>query len=165
VEALGGDLAAAGLALAELPGLPGRGERRMIAVADGEALLIDESYNANPLSMAATLKQLGKENASRRIAVLGGMRELGDRSYELHAGLAEPLAVGQVDYAILVGDEMTPLADTLKGKQLAFAHVPDTAAATNLIQTEMRAGDAILVKGSNGIGLSRLVAALGEHKN
>ncbi|CAD7337391.1 UDP-N-acetylmuramoyl-tripeptide--D-alanyl-D-alanine ligase [Sphingomonadales bacterium 56] len=165
VEALGGDLAAAGLALAELPGLPGRGERRMIAVAGGEALLIDESYNANPLSMAATLKQLGKEDASRRIAVLGGMRELGDRSYELHAGLAEPLATGKVDYAILVGDEMTPLADTLQGQRLAFAHVPDTAAATNLIQTEMRAGDAILVKGSNGIGLSRLVAALGEHKN
>ena len=164
VEALGGDLAAAGLALAEMPGLPGRGERRSVAVARGEALLIDESYNANPLSMAATLKQLGKEKASRRIAVLGGMRELGDRSRELHAGLAEPLVTGKVDYAILVGDEMKPLAEVLKG-QMAFDHVPDAAAATNLIQTEMRAGDAVLVKGSNGIGLSRLVAALGENKN
>jgi UDP-N-acetylmuramoyl-tripeptide--D-alanyl-D-alanine ligase len=114
--------------------------------------------------MAATLKQLGKERASRRIAVLGGMRELGDRSSELHAGLAEPLAEGQVDYAILVGDEMKPLAEAL-GATVAFAHVADAAAATNLIQTEMRAGDAILVKGSNGIGLSRLVAALGEHKD
>ena len=62
-------------------------------------------------------------------------------------------------------DEMKPLAEALQGQQLAFDHVPDTAAATNLIRTEMRAGDAILVKGSNGIGLSRLVAALGEHKN
>jgi UDP-N-acetylmuramyl pentapeptide synthase len=96
--------------------------------------------------------------------VLGGMRELGDRSRELHAGLAAPLAAGRVDYAILVGDEMKPLADALDG-MLAFDHVPDAAAATALIQTEMRAGDAILVKGSNGIGLSRLVAALGEHKN
>ena len=168
VEALGGDLAAAGLALAEMPGLPGRGERRVVAVSGGEALLIDESYNANPLSMAATLKQLGKEQANRRIAVLGGMRELGDRSIELHAGLAEPLAAGQVDYAILVGDEMKPLADALARAQqgvVAFDHVPDTAAATSLIQTEMRAGDAILVKGSNGIGLSRLVAALGENRN
>ena len=59
---------------------------------------------------------------------------------------------------------MKPLADALSGV-VAFAHVPDTAAATSLIQTEMRAGDAILVKGSNGIGLSRLVAALGENKN
>lgn len=164
VEALGGDLAAAGLALAEMPGLPGRGERRMLPMPGGEALLIDESYNANPLSMAATLKQLGREQADRRIAVLGGMRELGDRSGELHAGLAESLKAGQVDYAILVGEEMAPLAEALGGA-IAFDHVPDTAAATGLVKTEMRAGDAILVKGSNGIGLSRLVAALREVTN
>jgi UDP-N-acetylmuramoyl-tripeptide--D-alanyl-D-alanine ligase len=168
VEALGGDLAAAGLALAEMPGLPGRGERRVLPVKGGEALLIDESYNANPLSMAATLKQLGREQAGRRIAVLGGMRELGDRSRELHAGLVDPLTAGQVDYAILVGEEMQPLAEALAQKQagvIAFDHVSDAARATDLIQTEMRAGDAILVKGSNGIGLSRLVAALQEAKN
>jgi UDP-N-acetylmuramoyl-tripeptide--D-alanyl-D-alanine ligase len=158
VEAVGGDLAAAGLALAEMPGLPGRGERRMLPVTGGEALLIDESYNANPLSMAATLKQLGREKAGRRIAILGGMRELGEQSAALHAGLAEPLAAGQVDYAILVGAEMIPLADALNA--VPHAHVPDTAAAIPLIQSEMRAGDAILVKGSNGVGLSRLVAAL-----
>jgi UDP-N-acetylmuramoyl-tripeptide--D-alanyl-D-alanine ligase len=159
VEAVGGDLAAAGLALAEMPGLPGRGERRSVAVAGGAALLIDESYNANPLSMAATLKQLGRETADRRIAILGGMRELGDRSAELHAGLAAPMSDGGVDYAILVGAEMAPLADALAGA-MPYAHVPDTASAIPLIQTEMRAGDAILVKGSNGIGLSRLIAAL-----
>ncbi|MBA4753831.1 MAG: UDP-N-acetylmuramoyl-tripeptide--D-alanyl-D-alanine ligase [Sphingobium sp.] len=161
VSAVGGDLAAAGLALAEMPGLPGRGERRIVPVAGGEALLIDESYNANPLSMAATLKQLGREQADRRIAVLGGMRELGARSAELHADLAGPLEAGQVDYAILVGAEMAPLADALDGS-IAYVHVPDTASATTLLTTEIRAGDAVLVKGSNGIGLSRLVAALGE---
>ncbi len=161
VEAVGGDLAAAGLALAEMPGLPGRGERRILPVAGGEALLIDESYNANPLSMKATLTQLGREKADRRIAILGGMRELGDRSVELHAGLAEPLGAGQVDYVILVGAEMAPLADAL-GSAIPHVHVADTAAAIPLIQTEMRAGDAILVKGSNGVGLSRLVAALAE---
>ncbi|NWK94218.1 UDP-N-acetylmuramoylalanyl-D-glutamyl-2, 6-diaminopimelate--D-alanyl-D-alanine ligase [Sphingobium lactosutens] len=161
VEAVGGDLAAAGLALAEMPGLPGRGERRILPVVGGEALLIDESYNANPLSMAATLKQLGREHADRRIAILGGMRELGDRSAELHSGLADPMAAGQVDFAILVGAEMAPLADALDGT-IPYAHVPDTATAIPLIQTEMRAGDAILVKGSNGVGLSRLVAALAQ---
>src|SRR3546814_8980096 len=87
------------------------------------------------------------------------MRELGDRSRELHAGLVEPLTAGQVDYAVLVGDEMDPLAQALGGI-MAFDHVPDAARATDLIRNEMRAGDAILVKGSNGIGLSRLVAAL-----
>ncbi|MEK7343142.1 MAG: UDP-N-acetylmuramoyl-tripeptide--D-alanyl-D-alanine ligase [Pseudomonadota bacterium] len=160
VEAVGGDLAAAGLALAEMPGLPGRGERRILPVAGGEALLIDESYNANPLSMAATLKQLGREKADRRIAILGGMRELGDQSASLHAGLAAPIEGAQVDYAILVGDEMQPLASALGA--VPHAHVPDTASAIPLIQNEMRAGDAILVKGSNGVGLSRLVAALAD---
>ena len=159
VEAVGGDLGIAGLALAELPGLPGRGERQRLAVGGGEALLIDESYNANPLSMAATLRQLGREEAQRRIAVLGGMRELGERSVELHEGLAGPLTSGRVDYAILVGAEMTPLAHALDGV-LAFDHVADADAASELLQKRMQAGDAILVKGSNGIGLSRLVAAL-----
>jgi UDP-N-acetylmuramoyl-tripeptide--D-alanyl-D-alanine ligase len=159
VEAVGGDLAAAGIALAEMPGLPGRGARRILPVAGGEALLIDESYNANPLSMAATLRQLGREQAGRRIAVLGAMKELGSRSAELHAGLADPIAAGRVDYAILVGDDMAPLADVLEGV-VPFAHVPDAGAATGLLEREVRAGDAILVKGSNSVGLSRVVAAL-----
>jgi UDP-N-acetylmuramoyl-tripeptide--D-alanyl-D-alanine ligase len=159
VEAVGGDLAAAGLALAELAGMPGRGARAIVPVAGGEALLIDESYNANPLSMSATIGQLGKEKADRRIAVLGAMKELGSKSAELHAGLAAPLVAGHVDYAILVGEEMAPLADALKGG-IPLAHVPDAAAATDLLETEMRAGDAILVKGSNSVGLSRLVAAV-----
>lgn len=164
VEALGADLAMAGLALAEMPGLPGRGERTLIAVGQGQALLIDESYNANPLSMAATLKQLGREKAERRVAVLGGMRELGERSAQLHADLAGSLVDGRVDHAILVGSEMLPLAERLDGI-MSFVHVPDTAAATSLLQSDLRAGDAVLVKGSNGIGLSRLVAALKEDKN
>jgi UDP-N-acetylmuramoyl-tripeptide--D-alanyl-D-alanine ligase len=159
VYAVGGDLAAAGLALAEMPGLAGRGERRILAVKGGEALLIDESYNANPLSMTATLRQLGREEAGRRIAVLGAMRELGHLSGDLHAGLAAPLNESGVDYAILVGEEMAPLAAALKGV-VAFDHVADAAAATGLLEAQLRAGDAILVKGSNGVGLSRTVAAL-----
>ncbi|MDX3901386.1 MAG: UDP-N-acetylmuramoyl-tripeptide--D-alanyl-D-alanine ligase [Sphingobium sp.] len=159
VDAVGGDLAAAGLALAEMPGLAGRGARHVLPVEGGEALLIDESYNANPLSMQATLKQLAREQADRRIAVLGAMRELGSLSGDLHAGLAGPLAEGRVDYAILVGEEMAPLADALKDR-VAFDHVADAAAATDLLEAKLRAGDAILVKGSNGVGLSRTVAAL-----
>jgi UDP-N-acetylmuramoyl-tripeptide--D-alanyl-D-alanine ligase len=161
VEVVGGDLAAAGLALAEMPGLAGRGARHEVHAQDGEALLIDESYNANPLSMAATLRQLGREKAQRRIAVLGAMKELGDQSASLHADLAGPIEQAGVDCAILVGNEMEPLAQRLEGK-LALAHVADAQAAKEALAGEMRAGDVILVKGSNSVGLSRLVAALAD---
>ncbi|QPQ54060.1 UDP-N-acetylmuramoyl-tripeptide--D-alanyl-D-alanine ligase [Allosphingosinicella flava] len=159
VQAVGGDLAAAGLALAEMEGLKGRGQRHRISVKGGEALLIDESYNANPASMAATLKTLGATEAARRIAVLGAMRELGPGSNDYHAALAEPIGEARVDLAILVGEEMTALANVL-GNKVEFAHVPDAAAATALVRDELQAGDAVLVKGSNGVGLSALVEAL-----
>lgn len=165
VEAMGGDLAAAGLALADLPGLKGRGERHTISADGGEALLIDESYNANPASMAATLKTFGEEKVrGRRIAVLGGMRELGEGSADFHAGLADPLAAARVDYAILVGDEMAPLAKAL-GQMVKIEHVPDTASAITLAKGGIGPGDAILVKGSNSIGLAALVEALASGKD
>lgn len=160
VEAVGGDLAAAGLALAELPGLAGRGARSIIDLpVGGTALVIDESYNANPLSMAATLRQLGRETANRRIAVLGAMKELGGRSVALHTELAEPIEQAHVDMAILVGDEMAPLAQRLKGR-MPLTHVGDASEAQQVIESQMRPGDAILIKGSNSVGLSRVVAAL-----
>jgi UDP-N-acetylmuramoyl-tripeptide--D-alanyl-D-alanine ligase len=165
VEALGGDLAAAGLALADMPGLKGRGERHRIPVAGGEALLIDESYNANPASMAATLRTFGdQKTAGRRIAVLGAMRELGEASEEFHAGLAGPVEAAGVERAILVGKEMESLAKAL-GQKVKITHVPDSAAATELVRNEVRAGDTILVKGSNSIGLAALVDALTAGKS
>lgn len=160
VEAMGGDLAAAGLALADMPGLKGRGERLRIAAAGGDAVLIDESYNANPASMAATLRTFGDQKVDgRRIAVLGAMRELGSDSAAFHAGLAAPVREAGVDYAILVGEEMLALAKAL-GPTPKMAHVADTAAAVDLVKGEIGPGDAILVKGSNSIGLAALVEAL-----
>ena len=165
VEALGGDLAQAGLALADLPGLKGRGECHRIRIGGGEALLIDESYNANPASMAATLKTFGGlAVAGRRIAVLGGMRELGESSDDFHAALAGPVEAAGVDLAILVGEEMEALAKAL-GAKVKMAHVPDTATAIELARREARPGDAILVKGSNSIGLAALVEALAGGKS
>ena len=165
VEALGGDLAAAGLALADLPGIKGRGERHRIALDGGEALLIDESYNANPASMAATLKTFGGlAVAGRRIAVLGGMRELGESSDAFHAALSGPVEAAGVDLAILVGEEMEALAKAL-GAKVKMAHVPDSATAIELARAEARPGDAILVKGSNSIGLAALVEALAGGKS
>jgi UDP-N-acetylmuramoyl-tripeptide--D-alanyl-D-alanine ligase len=165
VEALGGDLAQAGLALADLPGIKGRGERHRVGVDGGEALLIDESYNANPASMAATLKTFGTLPVQgRRIAVLGGMRELGATSDEFHAALAGPVESAGVDLAILVGEEMESLAKAL-GQKVKMAHVPDAATAIDLARREARAGDAILVKGSNSMGLAALVESLAGGKS
>lgn len=168
VRAVNGDLGAAGLALAELEGLAGRGARLEIAAQGGKAVLIDESYNANPASMRATLAQLGATAANRRVAVLGAMKELGSHGPGYHAGLAEPLLEARVDYAILVGEEMGALAEELGksaapslGKAIRFAHCrnPEEAQAA-LAEFGIESGDTILVKGSNSVGLGAMVAAL-----
>jgi UDP-N-acetylmuramoyl-tripeptide--D-alanyl-D-alanine ligase len=160
VDAAGGDLEMAGLALAEMGGLAGRGARFMADVPGGEALVIDESYNANPSSMRATLAVLANE-PGRKLAVLGEMRELGEHSDAFHAALAEPIAAAGVGYAILVGEAMGALANALEGK-LEFVHVPDAATARERLNAVLAPGDAVLVKGSNGVRLSTVVAALAE---
>ena len=159
VDAIGGDLGVAGLALADLAGLAGRGARRKLTLADGEALLIDESYNANPASMRATLKVLAAERADRRIVVLGEMRELGESSDAYHAALAVPIDEAGVSRAVLVGQGMLPLAKALEGR-IETVHVPDAAAAARVLSDLIAPGDAVLVKGSNGVGLARVVADL-----
>lgn len=165
VYAAGGDLGAAGLALAEMGGLKGRGARLRVPVPGGHALLIDESYNANPASMRATLQQLGQTPASRRIAVLGSMKELGDFAPAFHAQLVEPVTAAQVDYAVLVGEEMAALAREMGkahaeslGNALHFAHCNNAGEAIAALQEYgLTGGDAVLVKGSNSVGLARVV--------
>lgn len=159
VKALGGDLAAAGLELSDMTGIAGRGAQHKVKLAGGEALLIDESYNANPTSMAATLAVLGATPAKRRIAVLGAMRELGSESDALHAGLADAVLAANVDYALLVGSGIEPLAKALEGK-LNFAHWATADAARGSLQKILAPGDVILIKGSNAIGLGQIVTAL-----
>jgi len=172
VRAANGDLAAAGLALAEMGGLKGRGARHQIAATGGKALLVDESYNANPASMRATLRSLGQTPAHRRVAVLGSMMELGDFSDEFHRQLIEPLVEAKIDHAILVGAAMAPLASLLGGnaadlgkylsnslgKPPSFAHCAGPAEAIAALEHfGLTHGDAILVKGSNSVGLGKLV--------
>jgi UDP-N-acetylmuramoyl-tripeptide--D-alanyl-D-alanine ligase len=157
---VGGDVAIAGLALADLGGLKGRGQRHVIPIEGGELLLIDESYNANPASMAATLKSLGEErDVSRRIAVLGPMRELGEHGPALHAGLAQTVLSANVDQLILIGEEMRPLDDALVGR-LPVDRVETVEQATDALRRMVRAGDAVLVKASNSVGLAKLVGSM-----
>ena len=165
VHAAGGDLGAAGLALAEMGGLKGRGARVRAKVPGGHALLIDESYNANPASMRATLAQLGQTPAMRRIVVLGSMKELGDFAPAFHAQLAGPIQDAGIDHAVLVGDEMLALAREMGkdpsaslGKGTSFAHCENAGEAIAALQEfGLVGGDAVLVKGSNSVGLARVV--------
>ena len=157
VEAVGEDVAVAALALADLGGLKGRGERHRLEIDGGELVLIDESYNANPASMAATLKSLGAErDVARRIAVLGPMRELGEHSDALHAGLAPAVTDAHVDRLILIGDEMRPLAEKVVGT-ISFDLVSNVEEATDTLMHMVHPGDAVLVKASNSVGLAKLV--------
>jgi UDP-N-acetylmuramoyl-tripeptide--D-alanyl-D-alanine ligase len=110
--------------------------------------------------MRATLDVLAREHG-RKIAVLGEMRELGERSDAFHAGLSDPIAAAGVDYAILVGAGMTALANALEGR-VDFVHVPDAAAARERLEAVLAPGDAVLIKGSNGVGLAAVVATLAE---
>src|SRR5262249_6094968 len=149
IEAVGADVALAGLALADLGGLKGRGERHRIELDEGEAVLIDESYNANPASMAATLKSRGAEpDAKRRLAVLGPMRELGPHSDALHAGLAPAVFGAHVEELILIGEEMRPLAEKVVGK-ISLDLVESVDEATESLRRALRPGDVVLVKASN----------------
>ncbi|MEO8176101.1 MAG: UDP-N-acetylmuramoyl-tripeptide--D-alanyl-D-alanine ligase [Sphingomicrobium sp.] len=157
VEAVGGDVAKAGLALGDMGGLKGRGERHTIPLKGGDLLLIDESYNANPASMAATLKSLGAESGvERRIAVLGPMRELGSYGEALHAGLAPAIIEARVDWLILIGDEMDPLVDALE-RRVAIERTNSVKDATDRLLRLVQPGDAVLVKASNSVGLAKLV--------
>jgi UDP-N-acetylmuramoyl-tripeptide--D-alanyl-D-alanine ligase len=162
VHAAGGDLALAGLALGELTDLPGRGQRLRVPARNGTAVIIDESYNANPASMAASLAVLGEvmpNGAGRRLALLGAMRELGDRSDAFHAELAPHVVAAGVSAIIVVGNEMKPLATAL-ARQLEVRHVADAAAAEAEIDRLLGPDDVLLVKGSNSVRLGDVVAAL-----
>lgn len=162
VQAAGGDLALAGLALADMNGLPGRGRRLRVAAGGGQAIVIDEAYNANPASMAASLavlRDVAPARAGRRLALLGSMKELGALSDEFHAGLAPHMAQAGVAAAVLVGAEMKPLAAAL-GRSIDVRHVADASAARAEIARLIAADDVLLVKGSNSIQLARVIDAL-----
>ncbi len=166
VHAAGADLALAGLALAELSDLPGRGQRLRVAANGGHAVVIDESYNANPASMVAALAVLAEVTPARhgkRLGLLGGMRELGALSDQFHADLAPHIVAAGVSSIILVGNEMKPLAAAL-ARRLDVRHVADAVAAQTEIDRLLGADDVLLVKGSNGLRLGDVVATLRDRE-
>ena len=158
----GADLALASLSLSQLVPAAGRGVRQTLLVPGGEIILIDESYNANPASMAAALSVLGRMPVGaqgRRIAVLGDMLELGPSGAKLHAGLNEAIKAEHVDLVYCCGPLMRNLWDALStGKRGGYA---DNAANLEAqVLAALRAGDAVMIKGSFGSKMKTIVSAL-----
>ncbi|WP_298747692.1 UDP-N-acetylmuramoyl-tripeptide--D-alanyl-D-alanine ligase [uncultured Brevundimonas sp.] len=153
-------------ALADFEPLAGRGQTAVVQAPGGAFTLIDESYNANPLSMAAGFRSLGARPVgpgARRIVVLSDMLELGDRSRALHEGLAAPIAAAGLDLVHTAGPEMRRLHDILPPERRGLWR--ETAADLAAEAAELVApGDIVMVKGSNGSKASlvaRALAALG----
>jgi len=154
-------------ALAQFEPLAGRGETRLVQLENGALTLIDESYNANPLSMRAGFLSLGARSVApggRRVVVLTDMLELGDQSESLHVGLADTIGSAGLDLVHAAGPQMRLLYDALpasrRGLWTSTAHEL-AARAEELVAP----GDIVMVKGSNGSQAStvaRAIAALDQ---
>lgn len=162
LEAAGAPLWPAISALADTHAPTGRGDRTVLACDGGALLLIDESYNANPASMRAALTAMAtapRERWGRRIAVLGDMLELGPKAGGLHRGLKEAIDAAGVDLVFAAGPLMKQLYETLPAaKQGKWAEKSEMLREPLL--GEVRAGDAVMIKGSNGSRMGLLVQAL-----
>ena len=162
LDALGVDLEAGLAALAEVTPPPGRGERSTLQVAGGAVLLIDESYNANPASMAAALANLGsvpRTTYARRIAILGDMRELGPEADALHANLANAVSAAGVDLVFACGPHMRLLFEALP-QAIRGAYAETSVELTASVRQLVAAGDAVMIKGSLGTNMAPLVKAV-----
>ena len=152
LEALDVDLDTSLLALESFAALDGRGKVTKHAFKGGEITLIDESYNANPVSMRATLESLGtqpKSSDSRKIVVLTDMFELGAEEAALHAGLAPVIEAQDIDTVYLAGPLMKHLWDALP-QTLRGAYAETAAELTPALIEGLQGGDVVMVKGSNG---------------
>jgi UDP-N-acetylmuramoyl-tripeptide--D-alanyl-D-alanine ligase len=162
VKLAGGNIETAASALAGFGAPQGRGAQSVHRITGGQFLLIDESYNANPASVGAALKVLGDvppTRATRRIAVLGDMLELGSQSEAMHAALADHIKAARIDLVYCCGPHMEALFDALDDAQQA-GWSEDSDGLRDTLPAAIRAGDAIMIKGSLGSRMGPLVNAI-----
>jgi UDP-N-acetylmuramoyl-tripeptide--D-alanyl-D-alanine ligase len=160
LEALGVDLNDSLAALGSFEPLEGRGAETTVQLTGGAFVLIDESYNANPISMAAAIATLGaRKAAGRRIVALTDMLELGEDAAARHAALAEPLAAASIDRVFCAGPLMKSLWDSLPSTRRG-GYAEDAATLSSQIARAIEPGDVVMVKGSKGSEASVVAAAL-----
>lgn len=148
-------------ALAGFGAQPGRGQRTLLGPADKPLLLVDESYNANTASMTAALDAFTVQAApgGRKIVILGDMLELGAQSGDLHASLKPAVLASGAERIYLVGRHMAALAEAL-GPGGVAAHTQTAAEMAEIALRDLAYGDAVMVKGSNGVGLAGIVESI-----
>jgi UDP-N-acetylmuramoyl-tripeptide--D-alanyl-D-alanine ligase len=160
LEALDVDLDDSLAALGSFEPLAGRGAETTVAVNGGAFTLIDESYNANPVSMASAIATLGaRKTAGRRIVALTDMLELGADGAAFHAALAEPLADAKVDLVFCAGPLMKSLYDALPSTRRG-AYAETAAEIAPRVARAAEPGDLVMVKGSNGSKAGLIAQAL-----
>jgi UDP-N-acetylmuramoyl-tripeptide--D-alanyl-D-alanine ligase len=158
----GADLALAALSLNNLKPVSGRGARTLLTVPGGNALLIDESYNANPASMRAAIALLGQAPIGprgRRIAVLGDMLELGSTGAQFHRELAKAIESAGIDLVFCSGPLMRALWEALPSRARG-GYAEAAVALEPTVLAAIQAGDAVMVKGSLGSKMGPIVRAL-----
>lgn len=163
----GADMTKVTLALASLRPESGRGARHLLEIGNGTFTLIDESYNANPASVRASIELLAAAvptGKGRRIAVLGDMLELGKQAPKLHADLAPVITANHINMVFLGGPEMAALKAALPVEFHAEYRQSVDELQSNLLNT-IRAGDVIMIKSSKGIGFVRIVKAILQKYN
>jgi UDP-N-acetylmuramoyl-tripeptide--D-alanyl-D-alanine ligase len=161
LEALGVDLNDSLAALGSFEPLAGRGAEKEVRLAGGAFTLIDESYNANPISMASAIATLGARRTSgRRIVALSDMLELGPEAKTFHASLAEPLETAKIDLVFCAGPLMKSLWDALPPTRRG-GYAETAADLAPQVARAVEPGDVVMVKGSNGSKASAVAAALG----
>lgn len=160
----GADMEKTIAAIATIEPESGRGKRHYLKNKHGNFTLIDESYNANPASMVAALEVLksAKPGArGKRIAVLGDMLELGKTSEKLHLELAVIIEDLKIDKVYTVGKLIDVLGEEIGSKKHVGHYATWEKAKTALVKN-LRSGDVVMLKASNGLGFAKLVSALNK---
>ena len=160
LDVLGCDIDRATRELALVKSAAGRGAREFVGASGAEILLLDESYNANPASMAAalaTLSQIQDPAIKAKIAVLGDMLELGADSVRYHLGLKD--AAARADLVFCCGPHMKHLFDSLPAEKQG-RYAPTSGELIPFVLEALGPGDAVMVKGSLGSRMAPIVDAI-----
>ncbi len=161
-KALGANVPEAADALRNVAPPKGRGHVLRVQLPSGPLTIIDESYNASPIAMRAAFEVLAvtsTETAGRRIVALGDMLELGVSAPAAHAGLADDIVRHGFDGVFVCGQYMTELWDALP-EALRCARAPTSSQLVEKIMPTVRGGDVVMVKGSAGSHMIKVVDAL-----